>query len=610
MRDTLEASSIGTCGEIEKGVRFDPSDFATSWSVPSNSFSGCCSLCEKDINCEVWTWIQQDGACDLGTLRPNGLLERKQQTGSASGRSSRLDAFTGRDSHNWGGAELIRPGEGDEDVVSILVKDKTAMIGMTPKEHKAWEQTQQALEKSSQELGLTDQGHEELNLDAKSKRPSAPVPARKASTESTSLKPVSKSAVEWIVTYPGTFNVRAKPNMQGKVIAQKPKGAVVIGKQNGEWLTLLHEPGYMRISLEGEMFLRKRHVQYTRLQKGKCRDLGQSPINDGSACQEAGSLFGYPGKLAKVVAADLSRPEGCQADGRQLWMQVGRGRGVATRDRRLFCSSLPYPAALLKPIAVTTTMVSPTTQTWGWPSLFCFTMATRDRLMLVNAQFRDGAGLFTCEEFAVFTTERQLQVLGPDATGRTVKVIQLPQHTDQAPYPNQQGNGHPRRTFMAIWDMVVADGRFRRHEWTVKVDLAAVFFPERLRPRLIAPTAVGGPAVLVNCNVAQHQQLLEALQVLSQQALDTYSSRQEECQKTLPWLRPGFAGGKRLAEGEFLLQCLGQLGVRRLNAFTMLADAHCHSAPCTDKWRVAFSNYSDIEDWFSCYAMSEASSKV
>jgi hypothetical protein len=256
-------------------------------------------------------------------------------------------------------------------------------------------------------------------------------------------------------------------------------------------------------------------------------------------------------------------------------------------------------------------MANPTTRTWGWPSLFCFTVATRkakQSLVLVQAQFKNSRGVFSCEESAAFT-EGQLHVLGPNANGHTAETILLPQHLDRAPYPQQNDNGHPRRTFMAIWDMVVADGRFRQHEWTVKVDPAVVFFPDRLRPRLLAPTAVGGPAVLVNCHVGSQVKLLESLQVLSQQALDTYSARQEECQKTLPWLRRGFADGAWLAEGEFILQCLGQLGARRLNAFSMLSDARCHLAPCSDKWRVAFSNYSDVEDWLVCYAESQKASK-
>jgi len=465
------------------------------------------------------------------------------------------------------------------------------------------------LEKSSQELGLTDQGHEELDLDEKNEK-SSPVPRKTIGKQTASLKPVAKPAEEWITTYPGVFHVRAQPNMQGKVTSLKPKGSVVVGTQNGEWLSLRHEPGFMRISLDGETFVEKRHVEYTRLLTGKCRDLGQSPINDASICQEAGSLFGYWGKPNKVQQSDLSRPEGCQGEDGQLWLQTGRGRGVGTPARRLFCSSLPYPAALLKPISpttVTTSMANPTTQTWGWPSLFCITVATledKHGLMLVKAQFSNLRGVFSCEEFSVFT-EGQLHVLGPNANGHTVKTILVPQNMELAPYPNQPGNGHPRRTFMAIWDMVVADARFRRHEWTVKVDPAVVFFPDRLRQRLLAPTAVGGPAVLVNCHLGAQKKLLESLQVLSQQALETYFTRQEECQRALPWLRSGFGDGMWHAEGEFLLQCLGQLGVRRLDAFTMLADARCKSAPCTHKWHVAFSNYSDVEDWSVCYAESQ-----
>jgi len=195
---TLEAESIGICGVIEKGVRFDTSDFKAAWRVASKSWGGCCSLCEKDVHCEVWTWIQHEGKCALGTLRPTGLLARTQQKGSASGRSTRLAAFAGGGdaTNDWGDPELvIRPDEAVEDVVAILVKDKAATHDITSKEHKSWEQTQQALEKSSQELGLTDQGHEELDLEEKTEK-SIPVPRKTTGKQTASLKPVAKPAEE------------------------------------------------------------------------------------------------------------------------------------------------------------------------------------------------------------------------------------------------------------------------------------------------------------------------------------------------------------------------------------------------------------------------------
>lgn len=55
--------------------------------------------------------------------------------------------------------------------------------------------------------------------------------------------------------------------------------------------------------------------------------------------------------------------------------------------------------------------------------------------------------------------------------------------------------------FMHAWDVVIQDGRFRSHDWVVKVDMDAVFLPVRLREHLRGNTTEKGERVFfTNCD--------------------------------------------------------------------------------------------------------------
>jgi len=51
--------------------------------------------------------------------------------------------------------------------------------------------------------------------------------------------------------------------------------------------------------------------------------------------------------------------------------------------------------------------------------------------------------------------------------------------------------------FIKAWQLVKWDGRYQKHDWTVKVDPDAVFFPERLRTVVRQHTPRGGECILL-----------------------------------------------------------------------------------------------------------------
>merc|ERR1711972_495569 len=56
--------------------------------------------------------------------------------------------------------------------------------------------------------------------------------------------------------------------------------------------------------------------------------------------------------------------------------------------------------------------------------------------------------------------------------------------------------------FLQAWQFVFYDGRFKKHDWIIKVDPDAVFFPERLRNNVRQHTSPGGASLFyMNCDL-------------------------------------------------------------------------------------------------------------
>ena len=130
--------------------------------------------------------------------------------------------------------------------------------------------------------------------------------------------------------------------------------------------------------------------------------------------------------------------------------------------------------------------------------------------------------------------------------------------------------------FMQAWAQVNEDGRFRHHDWTIKVDPDAVFLPSRLRTHLldIAPASSSEKLYLVNCK--QSFGLFGALEVFSREALETYIAdynmgEEARCLTELDWTMMG--------EDLFMKRCFDLLDIGAKSDFGLLSDGYCNDAP-------------------------------
>jgi hypothetical protein len=147
--------------------------------------------------------------------------------------------------------------------------------------------------------------------------------------------------------------------------------------------------------------------------------------------------------------------------------------------------------------------------------------------------------------------------------------------------------------FLKAWEQVKTDGLYRQHDWIVKVAPDAVFFPQRLRDRLvrIAPVNSGASMYLLNCKLSFG--FFGALEVMSRVALLSFYEGLERCKNVLPW--------RSIGEDMFLQKCLDFLEVAPRPEFGLLSDSYCgeQPSPCISG-KVAFHPFKSVEEYLKC----------
>mmetsp|Transcript_16280 Transcript_16280/g.50971 ORF Transcript_16280/g.50971 Transcript_16280/m.50971 type:complete len:507 (-) Transcript_16280:169-1689(-) len=412
-----------------------------------------------------------------------------------------------------------------------------------------------------------------------------------------SILELTERDATWEVVFHGSVNVREIKDLSSEIIGLKWKCAQVVGRRDGDWVKLLHEPGYIIRSIGGIELLRS-SPSYEKISPGTCQDSGSHPIMDVDTCKAAAVALGLLNTTVEQMQGDADCPEGCfLQDGKRLRLAAGAssvGAGAQGRCEAI-CSSSRGTAEPCHPFVTTTvTTTSPpttvtTSTTWGWPSLFCFTVAhiPGPEVSLVKLQLRLRMGIFACNEFTAFSLNGDL-TLGGDWT---LARIQVP---DAGKAANAWKNVD---VFLKAWQFVTGDPRHRRHDWVVKADPDTVFFPSRLRRHLSSHTTKEGSNIFfLNCKLGANPKLMGSLEVFSTEAIHVYATQGWKCQET-DW--------RNMGEDAFMQQCMMSLGSYPVVDGNMLADKRCNATPCSDKSKVAFHGFRDVKSYTACLRRSQ-----
>mmetsp|Transcript_75918 Transcript_75918/g.212838 ORF Transcript_75918/g.212838 Transcript_75918/m.212838 type:complete len:355 (-) Transcript_75918:73-1137(-) len=159
----------------------------------------------------------------------------------------------------------------------------------------------------------------------------------------------------------------------------------------------------------------------------------------------------------------------------------------------------------------TTSTVSTTTTKLS--SIFCY-MVVRVKsfeIPLAEVLYEKRASIFSCDAWRVLSN-------GGPANIRDYKAVVIKQ--PQVELGNLSKSGTTTSSwlntmiFMEAWELIFDDGEWWNHDWTVKVDPDAVFFPDRLAKMLVPYAKTGG--YINNCKYGMHG----PIEVFSTDAID------------------------------------------------------------------------------------------
>merc|ERR1712190_405051 len=146
----------------------------------------------------------------------------------------------------------------------------------------------------------------------------------------------------------------------------------------------------------------------------------------------------------------------------------------------------------------------PRKQAIGVPgtTLFCFTLYMEDTgstkqfydLSLLRTSLFLGASIFGCEAYKVYSDVETW--LSPNKVFTTKVEDPGNFHFDKR---KKTGTWINSNMFIATWKMIAAEGTWAQKDWTIKVDVDAVFLPVRLRNYLGQVEVTDNGIYLDNC---------------------------------------------------------------------------------------------------------------
>jgi hypothetical protein len=156
------------------------------------------------------------------------------------------------------------------------------------------------------------------------------------------------------------------------------------------------------------------------------------------------------------------------------------------------------------------------------------------------------------------------------------------------------------KTFVQIWKEIQNDRLWEDYDWTVKVDVDAVFLPARLAQhlRLLRPRA----DVSIYIKNSEKYGMAGPLMVMSNSALKTYFDNEDDCSKALG----------QFGEDFYFATCFDAIGVGFMFDDKMLKNFNEEATPPTENTQVcaeapfaAFYPYKRQATWTSCYEQAD-----
>jgi len=121
-----------------------------------------------------------------------------------------------------------------------------------------------------------------------------------------------------------------------------------------------------------------------------------------------------------------------------------------------------------------------------WPSLYCWAVvaAFTDKPRLMEHQFRQNSGIFSCDDFAVVSNVPSEKIFHDVDVANHIDISIIDQPMHAVIDPNARSRILNSPIFMKAWKKILADGDFAHYDWTLTLDVDAFVIPGRLRQAL------------------------------------------------------------------------------------------------------------------------------
>jgi len=178
--------------------------------------------------------------------------------------------------------------------------------------------------------------------------------------------------------------------------------------------------------------------------------------------------------------------------------------------------------------------------------------------------------LFSCAEWVVYSDV--VAPLGGGDMTQTVTDVKSDFHLMKR---KGAGTWVNSGMFVQVWSAIRDAGHYKNHNWVIKVDADAVFFPHKLAAVLRDVAVPEAGLYMENCKNVDWG-YFGSLEIFSKQAFTTLVDNLESCYTSLPW-KVGVHDGKYGPMGEdlFAQKCMDMMGVSRQENFLLTTDGAC-----------------------------------
>jgi len=310
----------------------------------------------------------------------------------------------------------------------------------------------------------------------------------------------------------------------------------------------------------------------------------------------------YPGNDLGVPLESASAEDCCQRCAKELncvaWTRVKANKVCFLKGKRpRWALSAIYNADTESGMPTQVDRSIPSITRKPGQSIYCFSLMLPwgYEKGLLQMQYRRGASIFGCDEYTVYSNQ-EIKV----AEGVVTKVVDSDLKCKMGGEFKTCLN---TPVFMAVWDRIFKDNRPRLHDWTVKADPDAVFFPSRLRDVLVHHKETARGTYLNNCKMGMHG----PLEVFSRNAVAAWGAGRPACRAHFNKL---CSGECQWGEDMFIDQCMWKvLKLQRVFEPSLLVEDHCKPPPgwkdCKDTTKVSFHPFKDVDKYKECMSVSE-----